>query len=197
MRWNNLFDDLESQLEHELSAEDVDLKAEEERLRLGRLSLRDRLMNIHEAAGGGEYSIRLDVGGHIIKVSPTSFGRDWVAGSLIDETQSRRKVVVPLPALASLILDRNQAMSSLTSTPRVASGWLADRLGLTFVLRDCARRRCALELVTVHGTFHGTIDRVGRDHCDLAVHEVGTPRRETSVSQYRIVPIDHLLLVRL
>ncbi len=43
MRWDNLFDDLESQLEQELGAEDVDLLAEEERLRLGRLALRDRL----------------------------------------------------------------------------------------------------------------------------------------------------------
>ena len=42
MRWDNLFDDLESQLEQELDAEDIDLLAEEERLRLGRLGLRDR-----------------------------------------------------------------------------------------------------------------------------------------------------------
>ena len=33
----------ESQLEHELGAEEVDLFAEEERLRLGRLALRDRI----------------------------------------------------------------------------------------------------------------------------------------------------------
>jgi len=44
MRWDNLFDDLESQLELELGAEDLDLVAEEERLRLGRLALRDRLV---------------------------------------------------------------------------------------------------------------------------------------------------------
>lgn len=44
MRWDDLFDDLESQLEQELGAEDVDLLAEEERLRLGRLTLRDRLL---------------------------------------------------------------------------------------------------------------------------------------------------------
>ncbi len=196
MRWNNLFDDLESQLEHELSAEDVDLKAEEERLRLGRLSVRDRLMNIHESAGGREYSLRLDVGGQVIRISPTSFGRDWMSGSLIDETSLGRQVVVPLRALGSLILDRSQAMSSLAVVPGVAAARLADRLGITFVLRDFGRRRCALELVTTAGTFHGTIDRVGRDHCDLAVHEAGTPRRESLVSQYRVIPIDQLLLVR-
>ena len=42
MRWDHLFDDLESQLEQELGAEEADLLAEEERLRLGRLALRDR-----------------------------------------------------------------------------------------------------------------------------------------------------------
>ena len=47
MRWQNLFDDLEGQLESELGAEEVDLLAEEERLRLGRLSLRDRIRAIH------------------------------------------------------------------------------------------------------------------------------------------------------
>jgi len=44
MRWDSLFDDLESQLEQELGAEEGDLLAEEERLRLGRLTLRDRLV---------------------------------------------------------------------------------------------------------------------------------------------------------
>lgn len=40
MRWEHLFDDLETQLERELTAEELDLEVEEERLRLGRLSLR-------------------------------------------------------------------------------------------------------------------------------------------------------------
>ena len=50
MRWDNLFDDLEGQLEHELTSEEIDLQAEEERLRLGRMSLRDRILAIHDRA---------------------------------------------------------------------------------------------------------------------------------------------------
>ena len=46
MRWDNLFDDLEAQLEYEADAERDELLAEDERLRLGRLSLRDRLSSI-------------------------------------------------------------------------------------------------------------------------------------------------------
>ena len=46
VRWDNLFDDLEGQLENELNAEDLELRAEEERLRLGRLALRQRLTGV-------------------------------------------------------------------------------------------------------------------------------------------------------
>lgn len=59
MRWDDLFDDLESQLEREMTAEELDLEAEEERLRLGRLSVRDRLVALHESQRDAEY--RLDV----------------------------------------------------------------------------------------------------------------------------------------
>jgi len=44
---------------------------------------------------------------------------------------------------------------------------------------------------------HGTIDRVGRDHVDVAVHERGEVRRETAVSEYRLVPLMSLVLVKL
>jgi hypothetical protein len=44
--------------------------------------------------------------------------------------------------------------------------------------------------------LHGTIDRVGRDHLDIAVHERGVMRRETAVTEYRIVPFSSLVLVR-
>ncbi len=197
MRWNNLFDDLESQLEQELGAEEVDLRVEEERLRLGRLSIRDRLMSVHEASGGRDYTVRFEVGGDILRIRPTGFGRDWLSGTVVDESSRRAQVIIPLRSIGSIILDRDQLAESLTPLPQVPAGRLADRLGITFVLRDFGRRRCAVDLVTALGTVHGTIDRVGRDHCDIAVHDQGTPRRDSAVTQYRIVPIDQLLLVRL
>ncbi|MEO7348410.1 MAG: hypothetical protein ABIW32_00880 [Terrimesophilobacter sp.] len=197
MRWDNLFDDLESQLEHELWSEDVDLRAEEERLRLGRMSLRDRLMSLHTSAAGVDYSIRLDIAGNAVRMSPSSFGKDWMSGRLIDETSRRSHVVVPFRSIAGIILDRPGTLSSLTITPAEGGSSLSARLGIAFVLRDLCRRRCELDLVLTSGTVHGTIDRVGRDHCDLAEHEAGTPRRESSVTQYRVVPLDQLLMVRL
>ena len=197
MRWDNLFDDLESQLEQELLSEDVDLRAEEERLRLGRMSMRDRLLSLHASARGTEYSIRVDVAGSLLRVSPSSFGKDWMAARVTDETSRRAHIVLPLRAIAGIVLSRSHSLSSLAVTPAEGESALSARLGLTFVLRDLCRRRCELDLVLASGSVHGTIDRVGRDHCDLAEHEAGTPRRESSVVQHRIVPIDQLLMVRL
>ena len=197
MRWDNLFDDLESQLEHELYSEDVDLRAEEERLRRGRMSLRDRLMSLHASAGGSDYSIRVDIVGNLLRVSPSNFGKDWMAARVIDEATRRTQVVIPFRAIAGIILERPHTLSSVRTIATEGGSALSARLGLTFVLRDLSRRRRELDLVLASGTVHGTIDRVGRDHCDIAEHEVGTPRRESSVTNYRIVPLDQLLLVRL
>lgn len=197
MRWENLFDDLESQLEQELSSEDLDLQAEEERLRLGRLSLRERLLSLHDSTKGGEYSIRVDIGGLHLKVRPTAFGKDWMAARLIDESTRETQVVLPLRAIDGIVMSRALSLSSLAVAPAETASSLSARLGLTFVLRDLSRRRSELDLVLSSGTVHGTIDRVGRDHVDLAEHEAGTPRRESSVTSYRIVPLDQLLMVRL
>ena len=197
MRWDNLFDDLESQLEHELWSEDVDLRAEEERLRLGRMSLRDRLMSMHASAVGADYSIRVDVAGNLVRVRPSNFGKDWMAARIVDESSRRTQVVLPFRAISGIVLDRPHILSSLTTAPAEGGSALSARLGLNFVLRDLSRRRCELDLVLASGTVHGTIDRVGRDHCDIAEHEAGTPRRESSVTNYRIVPLDQLLMVRL
>lgn len=197
MRWDNLFDDLESQLEHELWSEDVDVRADEERLRLGRMSLRERLLSLHLGAAGTDYVLRLDIAGIPVRVAPSSFGKDWMSGRLIDNSSRRTHVVIPFRSIAGVILKRSETLESLSIAPVEGESALSARLGLTFVLRDLSRRRCEVDFVLSSGTVHGTIDRVGRDHCDLAEHEAGTPRRESSVTQYRIVPLDQLVMVRL
>ena len=205
MRWDNLFDDLESQLAQEITAEEIDLQAEEERLRLARLSLRDRLFSIHTmASGDDERMLRLILrDGTRMSVTPTTFGRDWLSGELIDDSARRPACVVPLDAIHGISLARNQVMTSLDPTRAVESpGALSAKLGLTFVLRDLCRRRQPVELrvsdpANPQAPLHGTIDRVGRDHLDLAMHEPGHPRRESAVTEYRLVRLSQLLLVRL
>ena len=199
MRWDNLFDDLESQLEQELTAEEVDLQAEEERLRLARLGIRDRLRGLSTAAETDDRILRLVLADDSrVAVAPATFGRDWVAGELIEESGRRPQCIVALDAIDTVTLARSQVLQSLdVSGTEESTGALSARLGLQFVLRDLCRRRHAVDLWLRDGRIHGTIDRVGRDHIDVAVHEVGTPRRESAVAEYRIVRLGQIVLVRL
>ena len=196
MRWGNLFDDLEGQLEQELEAEDVDFRAEEERLRLGRLSLRDRLLAL-QRSGAGDGTVALLVAGTRLAVRPVSIGKDWLSGDLIDGSARRAQCVVPLSSVGGILLDRDQVRASLDPLPEEAAPQLSARLGLAFVLRDLCRRRRTVELVTTSGTITGTIDRVGRDHLDLAEHSIDAARRESAVTRYRVLPFAELLYLRL
>ncbi|MER3388650.1 MAG: hypothetical protein RJQ01_01330 [Microcella sp.] len=194
MRWDHLFDDLAGQLEHELHAEEVDLQQEEERLRLGRLELRDRLaVVLREREPERRILTVRTQNGELHRVRLRSLGRDWLAGDLTDSTATQ--AVIPLRAVESLALDTDQAQRTLTPAP--ARDDLSARLGLSFLLRDLCRRRVTLTVRTAVGDLHGTIDRVGRDHLDLAVHDRDAPRRAIAVTQVRIVRLDQVLLVRL
>jgi hypothetical protein len=201
MRWDNLFDDLESQLEQELGAEEGDLLAEEERLRLGRLTIRDRVIAMTRPGDGVSEQVRLALrDGSAVTVAIGSVGRDWLVGELIGAR--RGSCVVPLPAVAALQPTPEQLARSVGAEPGAhptvePAASLSARLGLGFVLRDLCRRRAAVDISTASGErLHGTIDRVGRDHLDLAEHEPGVPRRAASVGRIRILPFSELLLVR-
>lgn len=195
MRWDHLFDDLAGQLEHELQSEESDLQLEEERLRLGRLPLRDRLAvlkasNDHELT---RVRVRLRTGDmHQLRL--VTVGRDWLAGDL-EGLPGNPQAIIPLTAVDSLLLTARQASVSLD--PLVVTSELAARLGVAFLLRDLCRRRSTVTLVTPHSSVSGTIDRVGRDHLDLAVHDPDAPRRSSAVEHVRVVGFDQLLVVRL
>jgi hypothetical protein len=201
MRWDNLFDDLESQLEQELDAEQLDLLAEEERLRLGRLSLRDRIMMLSDAGSAARSEpIRVTLtSGVTLPLLPTTFGKDWLAADVAG-SHPPAQCILPLAAIASVSLTPDQLEASLERTSpaggKHGSGRFIDRIGLPFVLRDLCRRRASLELVTTSATVYGTIDRVGRDHLDLAVHEPGSSRRAVNVTDQRMIPLETVMLVR-
>lgn len=197
MRWDQLFADLESQLDREHLDEQRALELEEERLRLGRLTLRDRIAALARHAGtGDEAVVRIELqGGGVFALKPLAFGRDWLSAETRHHGRPPEQVVVPLAAVAAVLPGREQLEPSLAALPE-SSVRLAERIGLPFVLRDLSRRRTAVQLTTIDGIAHGTIDRVARDHLDLALHEPGSPRREREVHGYRIVPLARLLLVR-
>lgn len=204
MRWDNLFADLESQLEYGLNAEESDLHDEEERLRLGRLTLRDRLIQLVSISNrGANYSISFVlVGGVSLSARVTTIGKDWFAADLDPvapgEPTRRPHCIVPLTAVQGLSLTKRQIRHSLE--PRQAhegAGAITDRLGLAFLLRDLCRRRTTVEVTLATESVFGTIDRVARDHFDLAVHEAAAARRDADVVGYRLISFGGVVLVRL
>ena len=193
MRWDNLFDDLESQLEQELGAEEIDLMAEEERLRLGRLGLRDRLRAMSTA---GE-PVRLILSdGTRVAIDVGAIGRDWIAGEFCGDGHRFVSCVIPIAAITGCLATPAQAAVSVGGDVESGVGSLSARLGLQFVLRDLCRRRSAVNVRTSHDLLHGTIDRVGRDHFDLAEHEPGVARRERAVRSLRLIPVAEVVHVR-
>ncbi|THG30707.1 hypothetical protein [Naasia lichenicola] len=194
MRWDNLFDDLEGQLEDGLSAEESGARAEEERLRRGRLVLRDRLQAMARAEPERPLRIRLG-SGELLRVMPLTFGRDWLSGRIIDDAIRTTQIVVPIGAIAGIVLDPPTARFAEVEVVAEERG-LTAKLGLAFMLRDLCRRRVPLELLTLAGGLQGTIDRVGRDHLDLALHEPGLPRRAAALTAIEIVSFAAILAVR-
>ena len=195
MRWDLLFDDLESQLDREQRDEERALAIEDERLRLGRLTLRDRLTAVSRATEDGDAIVRVELhGGVVMALRPLAFGRDWMSAESRAADRRSRQCVVPLAAIAAVLPSRSQLDPSLEPVPE-SSARLAERIGLSLVLRDLCRRRAPVRLTTVDGMVHGTLDRVARDHVDLALHEPGSLRREREIQGYRIVPLARVLLI--
>lgn len=187
MRWDELFADLEGQLEHGLGAEEREAELEEERLRIGRTSLRDRIAAM--AAAGEVVRVRL-VDGTTIALVPRTVGRDWASGDLAGTSA---QALMPVAAVAALLPTAEQVGRSLEP---VALGAVTDRIGLAFVLRDLARRRRTVQLTIPGGTVSGTIDRVGKDHLDLAVHPADGWRRASAVARVELLALSQVLLVR-
>ncbi|GEK80068.1 hypothetical protein ABA31_14190 [Agrococcus baldri] len=188
VRFEDLFDDLESQLEAELGAEQRDLQAEEERFRIGRLELRDRI-----AAAPRLLDLTLRAGGRL-RMRRMALGRDWLNGIVLEGAPAETGAVVPLHAIVGIELDGDGAAASVR--PAKEAGDLQARLSFAFALRDLARRRASVILEGA-SPIAGTIDRVGRDHLDLAVHEPGERPRHGAVRSWRLVPFAAFDWVRL
>jgi hypothetical protein len=187
MRWDELFADLEGQLEQGLGDQEREEHLEEERLRIGRAFLRDRVA----ALVGHPEPLRARLtGGEVVAIVPRTVGRDWVSGDL---ARSSAQAVLPLAAVVALLPTAEQLPRSLEP---VAVGAVTDRIGLAFVLRDLARRRRAVHITTPDGVVSGTIDRVGKDHLDLAVHPPDAWRRAAETARIEVLALTRVLLVR-
>jgi hypothetical protein len=182
MRWDDLFADLDAQLEAAEAAELAGEITDRTRRELGLLRLVDRL----RAARGAVVAVTV-LGAGTVHGRLVDTGPDWV---LLAETG---KGELLLAAAAVLALSGTGAMSEAPGS----EGELARRLDLRWALRGLARSRAGVQVVLVDGTvLAGTLDRVGADHVDLAEHAPGEPRRSGTVRQVRLLPLAGLSVVR-
>ncbi|HEX2904176.1 MAG TPA: hypothetical protein VHO01_12030 [Jatrophihabitans sp.] len=79
------------------------------------------------------------------------------------------------------------------SSPSTTQSTVDLRFGLNLALRRVARERSPVRLHLVDGVIDGTIDRVGSDFCDVALHAANEPRRRGTVREVALVPIAALV----
>lgn len=185
MRWEQLFADLEAQLDaaerEEWSAEISDRTRREVAL----IALADRF----RAAEGCQLVLSVAGAGNLAGML-RRVGAGWV---LLEPTGAVGAVVVNTEAVVAI-----RGLPSLpTGAGTDGGGRVGARLDLNFVLRGIARDRASVALVLRDGTrLAGTIDRVGADFIDLAEHPADEARRTENVTGSRVVATAALAVVR-
>lgn len=188
VRWEALFDDLEAQLDAEWAAERRRDAEEDERLRVARLTVRDRLAAL--CADAAEVTVHTLAG-------PRTGTVTLVAGDAVVITGANDEVtsVIPLAAVAAVTLPAGPAAvrRSLLAVP---DDTLTARIGFGYLMRQVARRRAVVRVHTLGGgLITGTIDRAGADHLDIADHDPDDARRDENVRAVRLVPLGHVVSV--
>jgi hypothetical protein len=180
MRWEQLFEDLESHLEQLSHAERDAEIADRTRAELARVSIIDRL----RASVGRTITCALREGG-VVRGRLDRVGADFVL-----LTQAHGETVVPLSAMVMLEGACEGAVSA------DMAGRVVSRLGLTAVLRSLARDRSTVRLGIGAGrVLVGTVQRVGSDFLQLAVHEAEESPRRGTVRATPLVPLERLISV--
>jgi hypothetical protein len=181
MRWEDLFADLEQQWEALAEGERQAEIAERTRAEFAQLTVVDRL----RGSEGREVRVRTrggrDVEGRLCRV-----GADFVLLVL-----PRRECVLPLSAVS--------AVTGLgdASLAEGAVGAVRARLGLGSVLRRVAADRSQVSLVVADGAvLNGTLQRVGSDFVEMAVHEPGDALEAARSRRLTLVPFAALEVVR-
>ena len=197
MRWDRLFSDLEARFDEIADAEAVAEMPDRQRVAAGAVGLTQRL------AGSLGQPIRVRVaGGTAVGGVLSRVGPDWL---LLAEGHGR-DVLVATRAIA--------LVEGLTAATALPLSSVALRLDLRHAVRGLARDRSPVAVLvaggavsgptgaaepgsTLSGTeITGTIDRVGADFAEVAVHAPWEPRRAASVRAVVLVPLAAVLLIR-
>ena len=171
MRWDALFADLEATVEAQERLEYETEVADQARAEYAAVRLVDRI----RAQLGQSMTCQL-VDGRRLEGTVDDVGPHWLLlGTALGQ------VLAPVHALA--------AVDGLGRSVALPDGEVGRRLGLGVVLRGLAVRRVPVRLTLAdRTTLTGTVDRVGADHLELAVHDVDAPRRASAVTGIRLVP---------
>jgi hypothetical protein len=182
MRWERLFDDVEAQLDAADRAELAGEVADRTRRELARLRLLDRL----RAGIDAELQLRI-LGAGTLHGRLRRVGEGWL-------------LLEPAAGPAALVLQA--AVLDVDGLPLAAAepgseGPVLSRLDIGHALRAIARDRSAVAVVLRDGTrLDGTLDRIGSDFADVALHPSGEPRRVAAVRSVRCVPFGGLAVLR-
>lgn len=182
MRWQQLFADLQAQMEEAEAAGERGESASRMRAEVGAVHLAERLRGslgsplVLGCRGAGRLT------GRLVEV-----GADWL---LLEDEQSRPCLV------ATAAVQSVGGLGRLTSAPEAAGAvWV--RLDLRRALRGLARDRSPVQIfLDDGGVLSGTLDRVGADYVELAEHPGDLPRRAEAVQSVRAVVIDAVAVVR-
>lgn len=182
MRWDALFNDMESQFaESERLSLDAEIN-ERTRAEMVDVGLADRL----RGALGCRLAVHLACG-DVVRGALSHAGADAL---VLDE--ERHQVLVPYAAAVRYVGLGRFSVAEPSAVRRA--------LGLAHALRALARDRAELAVTLAHGAgavrLAGVIDRVGKDYLDLATFTPGEVRRSNQVSQVSVIPLAALAAVR-
>jgi len=199
MRWERLFQDLEDQLDREADAELEDIARDEERLRIARLPLIERVREFQGQPGSAPV-LSISVSQLVLDCTVIRCGRDWMLVQVHGPAALAGTALMPVAAMKSVrihALGVSQVTRPKSGEASVRPGALSSDIAFSFVLRDLCRRRRHVTLRCDFDEISGTIERVGKDHLDIAIHSAGLPRTADAVSHFEIVPLARIDLVQL
>ncbi|WP_166741631.1 hypothetical protein [Cumulibacter soli] len=182
MRWDRLLADLEAAEEARQRAEMLGEVAERSRAEIGRVTLAARL----RAAESVRVTIELE-GVHRCVGELVGVGPGWV---VLEDGPTQWLVATRYVSWVD-DLPPYVAPDQVGAAKRVY-----DSLGMRHVLRGIAADRAAVRIgIGAADAIGGTIDRVGANFLDLALHPDGEPRRRREVAAHRVVAIEAIRYV--
>ena len=203
MRWDDLFADLEGQLQGVEAAESRSALVQAEQQRRQSLTMTDRLLAMEARAASVTLGLRR---GRMLRVVLTAHGAGWVAGRVgEDPASSASYCLIPVIAITWINVSGDHEYASLKHSGRTRSGQHESltapnpdaagpvRMGATSprsavtlaqALRDLGRRGVVVDVLCGDGSPRGRIRRVGADHVDVSLADQVVRRP----SPIRIVP---------